>query len=256
MVKVRVIPQLLVADGLMKKPVRFTQRPRNIGNPIAIARVFESRQVDELILLDIGGTSRSKAINPAVVAQIAEELTVPLAVGGGVRDLETVIRLIGAGAEKIVLNSGAMADPALIDQAARRYGAQCVVVSIDAKRGDDGALEVFTHNGSRPTGREPVAWAREVVARGAGEILVNAIDRDGTMEGYDVPLIRAMADAVDVPVVAAGGCGSAEDCVRAVLDGHASAVVVGSLFHFRRVTPDMIKQAMAEHGIPVRLARP
>lgn len=171
MIKVRVIPQLLLADGLMKKPVRF-KRPRNIGNPIAIARVFEARQVDELILLDIGCATHGTDVNPMIVTQIAEELTVPLAVGGGVKDMETISRLIGAGAEKVVINTAAVWTPKLIEEGAAIYGSQCIVVSIDALLHEEGAYEVFTHNGTRPTGLDPVSWAKEAESRGAGELVV------------------------------------------------------------------------------------
>lgn len=252
MIKVRVIPQLLISDGLLKKPVQF-KRARTVANPLTIARVFENRRVDELILLDIGCAIHNRNVNPDIVSQIAEELTVPLAVGGGVRSVETMGRLIAAGAEKIVINTAAVETPELITSGASRYGSQCIVVSIDAMRHDDGRCEVHTRNGSQPTGLDPVAWAQEAEERGAGELIVTAILRDGTMTGYDVPLIRAVSAAVDIPVVAAGGAGSPDDCVEVLLKGHAAAVVVGSLFHFRRTTPDMIKQAMAAKNIPVRL---
>ncbi len=251
MVKVRVIPQLLLADGLLKKPVRF-ERPRTVANPITIARVFETRQVDELILLDIGCAAHNTNFNRDILTLIAEELTVPLAVGGGVSDLETVTGLLAGGAEKIVINTAAVETPDFIAAIADRFGAQCVVVSIDARRRDDGVYEVFTHNGQEPTGLHPVAWAEEAARRGAGELIVNAIDRDGTMEGYDTALIRAVADSVPVPVVAAGGASDPKDCVKAVLEGRAAAVSVASLFLFRRTTPVMIKDAMAAAGIPVR----
>ncbi len=252
MIKVRVIPQLLIADGMLKKPVQF-KRPRTVANPVTIARVFESRRVDELVLLDIGCAAHNQNVNPEIVAQIAEDLTVPLAVGGGVKSLDTVSRLIATGAEKIVINTAAIETPDLISSIAARYGSQCTVVSIDALRHEDGRYEVHTRNGSQPTGLEPVAWAQEVERLGAGELIVNAILQDGTMKGYDVALTRAVSDAVDIPVVAAGGAGSPDDCVEVVMKGYAAAVIVGSLFHFRRTTPDMVKQAMAAKGIPVRL---
>lgn len=253
MIKVRVIPQLLLASGLMMKPVRFVERPRNIGNPIAIARVFETRQVDELILLNIDRSISGGYVNPTVVANIAEQLTVPFSVGGGVRDMEAVSRLIGAGAEKIVLNTVAVQVPELISEAAERFGSQCVVVSIDAKRHPDGNYEAYIENGRTATAQAPDDLARSCKARGAGEILINSIDRDGTMDGFDLELIKRVSDAVDLPVIAAGGAGSESDCVRAVLEGGADAVSVGSLFHFRRVTPRMVKEAMAAQGIPVRM---
>lgn len=252
MIKVRVIPQLLIADGLLKKPIQF-KRPRTVASPVTIARVFEGRHVDELVLIDIGCAAHNQNVNPDVVAQIAEELTVPLAVGGGIRSMDVIARLIAKGAEKVTINSAAVETPELVTAAAQRYGSQAVVVSIDAMRHPDGTYEVFTRNGSNPTGLDPVTWARNVEALGAGEIIINAILQDGTMKGFDIPLTRSVAGAVEIPVVAAGGAGSPEDCVDVVLRGHASAVIVGSLFHFRRTTPDMVKQAMAAKGIPVRL---
>ena len=206
MIKVRVIPQLLVADGLLKKPIRF-QRPRTIASPISIARVFEARQVDELILLDIGCAAHHTNINPEVVAMISDELTVPLSVGGGVRDLETASRLIAAGAEKVVINSAAVETPELIGEIASRFGSQCTLVSIDAKPLGNGGYEVFIENGSKSTGLDPKTWSCEAVERGAGEILINSVEQDGTMTGYDTELIRMVANAVDVSVIAAGGAG-------------------------------------------------
>ena len=252
MIKVRVIPQLLIADGLLKKPVQF-KRPRTVANPISIARVFESRQVDELILLDIGCAAHNSNVNPEIVAMIAEELTVPLAVGGGVTNLETATDLIKAGAEKIVINTAAVETPELIGKISSKFGSQCVVVSIDALEGESGGYEVMTRNGSESTGLDPVAWAEKAAQLGAGELLINSIGRDGTMEGYDIALVRSVAEAVDVPVVAAGGASSPENCAEVVLKAGAAAVVVGALFHFRRITPNMVKEAMRDSGIPVRL---
>lgn len=251
MIKTRVIPLLLLKDGLLKKPVKFVN-PRTIANPISIVRVFEARQVDELILLDIGSGAQRKNVNPDIVRMITEELTVPFACGGGIRALDQIGELIAAGAEKIVLNTAAVETPELIEKAAARYGRQCVVVSIDALKMDAG-YEVHIENGARPTGHDPVAWAQEVEKLGAGEILINAIDCDGTMEGYDHTLIRSVADAVEIPVIAAGGAGKPEDFPPAVLQGHASAVAAGSIYHYTKITPDMVKQAMQAEGIPVRL---
>lgn len=252
MIKTRVIPLLLLKDGMLKKPLRFTERPRTVANPITIVRVFESRQVDELILLDIGCAADKINVNPDIVRMICEELTVPFTCGGGVRSVETMSTLIAAGAEKVVINTGAVETPDLIANGAAKFGRQCIVVSIDAKQTDNREYEVYINNGSTPTGLEPTAWAQEAQRHGAGEILINAIDRDGTMDGYDTELIRSVADAVDIPVIAAGGAAEPADCARAVLDGHASAVAAGSLYHFRRTTPDMVKDALAVEDIPVR----
>ncbi len=252
MIKVRVIPLLLLKDGLLKKPVRFRD-PRTVANPISIVRVFEVRQVDELILLDIGCAAHNQNVNPKIVRMISEELTVPFACGGGIRSVETMSGLVAAGAEKVVINTAAVDNPDLVRAGAEKFGSQCLVVSIDALRREDGSYEVHTGNGSRPTGADPVAWAREVERLGAGELLVNSISHEGMMQGYDVGLIRSVADAVDIPVIAAGGAGKVEHFAEAVLDGHASAVAAGSIYHYTRTTPDMVKQAMAKAGIPVRL---
>lgn len=255
MIKTRVIPLLLVKDGLLKKPVRF-RNPRTVANPIAIARVFEARQVDELVLLDIGCADGRTNVNPDIVRMITEELTVPFACGGGIRSVETMRSLISAGAEKVVINTAAIESPELISEGAARFGRQCIVVSIDAMPEGHGAYEVCIRNGSEPAGVDPVTWAKDAERQGAGEILLNCIDRDGVMEGYDTQLIRMVTDAVDIPVVAAGGAGRLEHFAPAILEGHAAAVAAGSIFHYTRVTPNMVKEALAAAGIPVRLPAP
>lgn len=251
MLKTRVIPVLLLKDGAINKPVRF-RRPRTVANPLAIVRVFESRQVDELVLLDIGCAEFGEAVNAELVQSLADELSVPFAVGGGIRSLATMIDLIKNGAEKVVLNTAAFERPALIAEAAAVLGQQCIVVSIDAARKTDGSYEVFTRNGKQATGVDPVTWARKAADLGAGEILLTSIDRDGTMEGFDLPLVHAVAAAVSVPIIACGGAGVPEDFVRVVKQGRASAVAAGSIFHFRRTTPNMVKEAMRNAGIAVR----
>ncbi|MBM3553952.1 MAG: imidazole glycerol phosphate synthase subunit HisF [Alphaproteobacteria bacterium] len=251
MLKTRVIPILLIKDGGLNKPFRFT-RPRTVANPMSIARVFEERKVDELVLLDIGCAGYDEAINEDFVRRIADELTVPFAVGGGVKDVETMKRLIAAGAEKVVINTAAVEVHGLIEAGAALLGRQAIVVSIDALRHPDRRYEVFTRNGKHPTGLEPAAWAREAERRGAGEIIICAMHQDGAMEGYDIDLTRGVADAVSIPVIAAGGAGRVEDFVAAAVDGHASAVAAGSIFHFRHVTPNMAKEALRQAGVPVR----
>lgn len=252
MLKVRVIPMLLVQDGLLKKPVRF-RNPRTVANPISIARVFEARQVDELILVDRGLTVEEEDVDPGLVRAIAEELYVPFAFGGGIRTVEAMKEVIQAGAEKVVVNTAAVEIPWLVTHGARKFGSQCIVVSIDALRREDGWYEVYTRSGSEPTGLEAVAWAREVERRGAGEILVNSILHEGMMEGYDLELVRAVSSAVSIPVIAAGGAGRLEDFVRVVKDGGASAVAAGSIYHYTKYTPHMVKGALHEAGIPVRM---
>ena len=253
MIKTRVIPLLLLQDGLLKKPVRF-RNPRTVANPISIVRVFEARQVDELVLLDIGCGPQHKNVNPDIVRMIAEELTVPFACGGGVTSVEEAGHLISAGAEKVVINSAAVENPNLVTEISDRYGRQCLVVSIDAMGGDDGTYEVYTRNGSHPSGLAPVEWATEAERRGAGEILINSIQHDGVMEGYNIALIRMIADAVNIPVIAAGGAGEVEHFAPAILEGHAAAVAAGSIYHYTRITPDMVKAALSSARIPVRPA--
>ena len=251
MIKTRVIPLLLLKDGLLKKPVKFVN-PRTIANPISIIRVFEARQVDELILLDIGSGAQRKNVNPDVVRMITEELTVPFACGGGINETDQIAEIIAAGAEKVVINTAAVETPELVEKAAAHYGRQCIVVSIDARKTSEG-YEVFIKNASKSTGLNPVTWAQTAESLGAGEILINAIDRDGTMEGYDLTLIRMITDSVDIPVIAAGGAGKLGDFPPAILKGHANAVAAASIYHYTKITPNMVKKSLQAEGIPVRL---
>jgi len=231
MLKTRVIPVLLLKNWGIEKSIQFRD-PVYVGSPINAARVFNSRNVDELILLDIAATSEQRRPNPEIVVQIAEETSMPLTVGGGIRDVDTIRDLMGAGADRVVINTAAHNDPKLVPAASDLFGRQCIVVSIDAKKHDDGSYEVFTHGGTRPTGLDPYEWALQNERRGAGEILLNSIDRDGTMEGYDVPLIRHVADALGIPLIACGGAGSVADLAAAAQQGHASAVAAGAFFLF------------------------
>jgi len=252
MLKTRLIPILLIQDGLLKKPIQF-KNPRTVALPITIARVFEARQVDELILLDIGHTIEEEDIDPELVYNIAEELFVPFAYGGGIKSVKQMTQIIKAGAEKVVINTAAVKTPKLVTKGAKKFGSQCIIVSIDAKKKDDGSYEVYTNSSSKSTGLDPVKWAKKAEDLGAGEILINSIDHEGTMKGYNVELIRAVADSVKIPVIAAGGAGKLEDFVKVVLEGHASAVAAGSIFHFTPITPDMVKEVMKGAGIKVRL---
>lgn len=231
MLKTRVIPVLLLRHWGLEKSIRFRDNVY-VGSPINAARVFAGRNVDELIVLDIVATEEGRGPRPEIIEQIAEETTMPLSVGGGIRSVETMAELMRAGADRLVLNTAAVETPELVTEAARRWGRQCVIVSIDVRRHADGRCEVFTHGGSRGTGHDPVAWAKEVESLGAGEILLTSIDRDGTMEGYDVPLVRQVADAVNIPVIACGGAGKVEHLAQAVHEGHASAVASGAFFLF------------------------
>ena len=251
MLKVRVIPVLLVQDGLLKKPVQF-RNPRTVANPISVVRVFEERQVDELILLDIGRTVDEDDVDPQLVSNIAEELYVPFAYGGGIRSIEAMHRIVQAGAEKVVINTAAVEMPELIAEGAVRFGSQCIVVSIDAK--DNGSFyEVYTRSGTHPTGLDAVQLARRVEELGAGEILINSIPHEGMLKGYNIDLIRKISGVVSIPVIAAGGAATLQDFVNAVKDGGASAVAAGSIYHYTKTTPNMVKGALHAAGVPVRM---
>lgn len=251
MLKVRVIPILLLQDGLLKKPVQF-KNPRTVANPISIVRVFEERQVDELILLDIGLTVDQDEIDPQLVRDIAEELSVPFAFGGGISSIEAMTEIIQAGAEKIVLNTAAVENPDLITDGAKKFGSQCIVVSIDALKTND-KYNVHTKSGSLATGLDPVLWAKELESRGAGEILINSISHEGMLNGYDLELIHSISESVSIPVIAAGGASCLEDFVNVVKKGGVSAVGAGSIFHYTKHTPNMIKGVLNNNNIPVRI---
>lgn len=251
MLKVRVIPTLLWKGFGLVKGAGFNSW-RRVGSVMPALKVYNSRDVDELVLLDITATDEERAPDSDSVSDFAEECFVPLTVGGGVNDLEQITALLRAGADKVSVNSAAFTRPELIDAAARRFGAQCVVASIDVRRNCDGSYAVFSHCGTRATGREPVSWARELESRGAGEILLTSIERDGTMQGYDLQLVESVASAVGIPVIASGGCGTYQHMVDAVSKAGASAVAAASIFHFTEQTPAGAKQALHAAGIPVR----
>ena len=225
---------------------------RDAGDPVEIARRYDEQGADELTFLDITASSEERALILHVVEAVAAQVFIPLTVGGGVRKVEDVRRLLNAGADKVSINTAAVQDPQLVAQATGRYGSQCIVVAIDAKRSGN-RWEVFTHGGRRPTGLDAVEWARKMQNLGAGEILLTSMDRDGTREGFDLALTRAVADAVDVPVIASGGVGELEHLAEGVLEGHADAVLAASVFHFGEFTLREAKQYMAKRGIEVRL---
>jgi len=254
--KVRVIPCLDVKDGRVVKGVNFVNL-RDAGDPVESAIAYDAAGADELCFLDITASHENRGTLLDVVSRTAEVCFMPLTVGGGVRATEDMRQLLLAGADKVSINSAAVADRAIVGRAAEKFGAQCVVVAIDAKRvsaaGDTPAWEIFTHGGRRPTGIEAVAYAREVAALGAGEILLTSMDRDGSKQGFDLELTRAVADAVSIPVIASGGVGNLDHLVEGVRQGHASAVLAASIFHFGEFTIREAKARMAEAGIPVRL---
>jgi len=251
MLKARIIPCLDVKDGRVVKGVNFVDL-RDAGDPVEIARAYDAAGADELCFLDITASHEDRGIILDVVRHTAEQCFMPLTVGGGVRTIEDIRQLLLAGADKVSVNTAAVNDRRFVAEASRKFGAQCIVVAIDARQAGQGRWEIFTHGGRRPTGIDAVEFAREVVALGAGEILLTSMDRDGTGEGFDVALTRAVADAVTVPVIASGGVGNLDHLVEGIRDGHASAVLAASIFHFGTYTIAEAKRYMAERGIAVR----
>jgi cyclase len=254
MLKTRIIPCLDVADGRVVKGVNFVDL-RDAGDPVDAARAYDAAGADELCFLDIHATHENRGTMFDVVRRTAEACFVPLTVGGGVRAPQDVRALLLAGADKVSFNSAAVADPDVVARAADRFGSQCIVVAIDARTTAPGKWEIFTHGGRKPTGIDAVEFARLVAAKGAGEILLTSMDRDGTRAGFNIPLTRAIADAVDIPVIASGGVGTLDHLVEGVTEGHASAVLAASIFHFGTYTIAEAKAHMAAAGIPVRLGR-
>jgi cyclase len=250
MLGVRVIPCLDVKDGRVVKGVRFVDL-RDAGDPVEQAKAYNDAGADELMFLDIAASTEGRGALLDVIARTADVCFMPLSVGGGVRSVDDVRALLLAGADKVSMNTAAVEDPELISRAADAFGAQCVVVAIDARAREEG-FEVVTYGGRRGTGRDAAEWAAEAQRRGAGEILLTSIDRDGAEQGYDIPLLRAVTQAVSVPVIASGGAGSAAHLVQAVRDGGADAVLAASIFHFGQVTVAQAKAAMADAGLPVR----
>ncbi|MGP1358915.1 imidazole glycerol phosphate synthase subunit HisF [Roseicyclus sp.] len=252
MLKTRIIPCLDVADGRVVKGVNFVDL-RDAGDPVEQAQAYDAAGADELCFLDIHATHENRGTMYDLATRTAEQCFMPLTIGGGVRTVEDVRNLLLAGADKVSFNSAAVADPDVVARAADRFGSQCIVCAIDAKTVAPGRWEIFTHGGRRPTGIDAVEFAKTVTAKGAGEILLTSMDRDGTKQGFNIPLTRAIADAVGVPVIASGGVGTLDHLVEGVLEGHASAVLAASIFHFGEYTIAEAKAHMAAAGIPVRL---
>ena len=251
MLKIRVIPCLDVKDGRVVKGVNFVGL-RDAGDPVEQAMLYDAAGADELCFLDITASHEKRAILLDVVRRTAEVCFMPLTVGGGVRTLDDIRALLLAGADKVSIMTAAVHDRAFVARTAEKFGSQCVVVAVDAKQIAPGRWEIFTHGGRNPTGLDAVAYAREVAELGAGEILLTSMDRDGTKEGFDLALTRAVADAVAVPVIASGGVGTLGHLVEGVRDGHASAVLAASIFHFGEATIAQAKDRLAEAGLPVR----
>ena len=250
----RIIPCLDVTGGRVVKGVGFVNL-KDAGDPVDIARFYEAEGADEICFLDITASSDSRSILIDLVRKTAEEVFMPLTVGGGVRSVEDIKTLLCAGADKVSINTAAIENPDLVHAASRAYGSSTIVVAIDVKRQGE-SWEVYSHGGRKATGHDAILWAKAVEEAGAGEILLTSMDRDGTKEGYDIPLMRAVTHAVSIPVIASGGAGSLEHLVEALDDGGADAVLVASLFHFRHHTICEAKSYLAERGIPVRPVRP
>lgn len=251
MLATRIIPCLDVSNGRVVKGINFVDLI-DAGDPVEQARVYNDAGADELCFLDITATHEGRDTIYDVVRRTAAECFMPVTVGGGVRSVEDFRTLLLAGADKVSVNSSAVTDPDLLGRAASRFGSQCVVLAIDARKNKDGSFEVFTHGGRTPTGINAVDWAVDAAKRGAGEILLTSMDGDGTKDGYDLALTRIVSDAVDIPVIASGGAGNADHMADAVIDGHASAVLAASIFHFGELTVDEVKAVMQDRGIAVR----
>lgn len=251
MLSVRIIPCLDVRDGRVVKGVNFVNLI-DAGDPVEQAKAYEKQGADELVFLDITASSDNRAIMRDVVERTASQCFMPLTVGGGLRTLEDIRLMLNAGADKVSLNTSAIANPDLVSEASAKFGNQCIVVAIDAKRDGEGRWNVYTHGGRNRTELDAVEWAKEVERRGAGEILLTSMDCDGTKDGYDIELTRAVSDAVTIPVIASGGAGTLGHLVDAVKRGGASAVLAASIFHFGTYTIEQAKEAMVAAGLPAR----
>jgi cyclase len=249
----RIIPCLDVTAGRVVKGINFLAL-RDAGDPVEIARRYDEQGADEITFLDITATSDERDLILHIIEAVASQVFIPLTVGGGVRAVDDVRRLLNAGADKISINSAAVNNPQLVFDVAQKYGSQCIVVAIDAKKTGDNKWEVFTHGGRKPTGLDVIEWAQKMEQMGVGEILLTSMDRDGTKSGFDLPLTRAVSDAVGVPVVASGGVGGLQDLADGIKIGRADAVLAASIFHYGQHTVQEAKRFMAQQGIPMRLA--
>ena len=248
----RIIPCLDVKDGRVVKGTKFVNL-RDAGDPVAVAKEYDRQKADELVFLDITASHERRPIILDVVRKTAETVFMPLTVGGGVRSIEDVRMLLKAGADKCAMNTAAVKGPDLVKRAAKRFGSQCIVVAIDAKRVKPGKWEVYIHGGRTPTGIDAVSWAQKMVRYGAGEILLTSMDRDGTKIGYDLQLTRAIAEAVEVPVIASGGVGNQEHIYQGLTKGRADAALAASIFHFKELSVQQVKRYLKRNQVPVRL---
>jgi cyclase len=247
----RIIPCLDVKDGRVVKGTQFLDL-RDAGDPVENAKYYDQQGADEIAFLDITASHEKRNIIIDVVRRTAEQIFIPLTVGGGVRRLEDIRKLLNAGADKVSINTAVVKDPSLVEKASKRFGSQCIVIAIDAKRRGEG-WEVYTHGGRVPTGIDAVLWATEVEERGAGEILLTSMDRDGTKDGYDIELTRTISERVGIPVIASGGVGTLEHLYEGLSSGKASAVLAASIFHYREYTITQVKSFLKEKGVTVRL---
>jgi imidazole glycerol-phosphate synthase subunit HisF len=252
--KRRIIPKFLLRDGRLVKGVRFHENFREAGNPVTTARVYDSYGVDELLFLDIEASVRSQSTMVDVIERVSRDIFMPFTAGGGVKTLEDVNRLLRAGADKVSVNTAAVENPGFVKEAAQAFGDQCITVAIDYKRMPDGSLRVHTHGGTRATELDPLGWALRMQDANCGEILLCSMDRDGTMEGYDVELLARAVDAIGVPVIASSGAGSLQDCVDAFATG-VSAIAIGSLFLFTDHSPIKVRSALWSKGVDVRASK-
>jgi len=248
----RIIPCLDVTAGRVVKGINFVAL-RDAGDPVEIARRYDEQGADEITFLDITATSDQRDLILHIIEAVASQVFIPLTVGGGVRSVDDVRRLLNAGADKISINTSAVTNPQLVFDASQKYGSQCIVVAIDAKKTGDNKWEVFTHGGRKPTGLDVIEWAQEMERLGVGEILLTSMDRDGTKVGFDLDLTRAVSDAINVPVIASGGVGGLQDLADGIKRGHADAVLAASIFHYGQHTVQEAKRFMAAQGIPMRL---
>ena len=248
----RISPCLDVTAGRVVKGVNFVEL-KDAGDPVEIARRYNDQGADELTFLDITASSDQRDLILNIIEDVSSQVFIPLTVGGGVRTVEDVRRLLNAGADKVSINTSAVTNPQLVADASSRYGSQCIVVAIDAKQVSPGKWEIFTHGGRNPTGLEAISWAKKMEQLGAGEILLTSMDKDGTKSGFDLELTRAISDAVSIPVIASGGVGNLQHLADGVLEGHADAVLAASIFHYGEYTVQEAKKFMSDQNIPVRL---
>lgn len=251
MLKTRIIPTMLWKDLTLVKGIGFDSW-RRVATILPTLKVYNTRQVDELIIVDITATKDNREPDYQEIADFAQECFVPLTFGGGIKNIDTIRKLLRSGADKVSINSEAYTNPDLIREASRIFGVQCIVLSIDVKKHADGSYECYSHSGQKPTGKDPVKWAIEMEKMGAGELLITSIDQDGTMNGFDIELIRKITDNVNIPVIASGGAGNYDHIYDAIENGHASAVAAASIFHFTEQTPMEAKKFLAQKGIAVR----